>query len=82
MLNLTTGLNLVGHPAAPDDLTAFKWLEELSDDMVTSIQCFNTATGAFKTAAFGPDGQLVGVDFPLVPGEGYFIFMKQEALGF
>jgi hypothetical protein len=57
-------------------------LEELGDDVVTSIQRFNTTTGAFETAAFGPEGQLVGVDFLIVPGEGYFIFMKQEILNF
>jgi len=82
ILNLTTGLNLVGQPAAPDDLTAFKLLEKLGDDVVTSIQRFNTATGAFETAGFGPDGQVVGVDFPIVHSEGYFIFMKREILGF
>jgi len=80
MLNLTTGLNLVGPPAAPDDLTAFELLEELSDDVVTSIQRFNIATGAFETAGFDPDAQLVGVNFLIVPGEGFFIFMKQRVL--
>lgn len=76
MLNLTTGLNLVGHPVTPDDLTAFKLLEELGHDVVTSIQRFNTATGAFETAGFTQNGQRVGVDFPIVAGEGYFIYMK------
>jgi len=57
-------------------------LEELGDDVVTSIQRFNTSKGAFETAAFGPEGQHAGVNFPIILGEGYFIFMKQEVADF
>ena len=32
--------------------------------------------GAFETAGFDPDGELVGVDFTIVAGEGYFIYMN------
>jgi len=32
--------------------------------------------GAFETAGFTQDGQLVGVDFTIVAGEGYFVYTK------
>jgi hypothetical protein len=43
---------------------------------VSSIQRYSTEKGAFETAGFGPEGELVGVDFPIVAGEGYFIYRK------
>ena len=38
-------------------------------------------TGQFETAAY-ESGQLVGVDFPIVAGEGDFIFFRSEGSGF
>jgi len=49
---------------------------------VPGIRRYSTEKGAFETAGFDLDGQLVGIDFPIIPAEGYFIFMKQEVLGF
>ena len=50
--------------------------------MVSSIQRFNPTIGLFETAAYDQNGQPSGVDFAIVPGEGYFVFMKQDKLGF
>ncbi len=49
--------------------------------MVSSIQRFNPETGKYETAGYH-NGQVVGVDFPIKPGEGYLIHMKQDVLGF
>jgi len=51
-------------------------LSDLGSENVASIQRYSAEKGAFETAGFTADGQLTGVDFPIVPGEGYFIFMQ------
>ncbi|MEW6215831.1 MAG: thrombospondin type 3 repeat-containing protein, partial [Nitrospirota bacterium] len=80
--NLKTGTNLVGTPCAPTDMTAFQLLKAIGDEtVVSSIQRFNTDTGMFETAGY-LNGQIVGVDFSMKAGEGYFIYMKKEVLGF
>ena len=75
-LDLESGFNLVGFACPEDGYSAYQLLNDLGSENVSSIQRYSTANGAFETAAFGPDGQLVGVDFPIVAGEGYFIYMK------
>jgi hypothetical protein len=69
--------NLVGIACRGESYSAFQLLNELGDAYVSSIQRFSTEKGFFETAAFLPDGQLVGIDFPIAPGEGYFLYMRQ-----
>ena len=80
--NLKSGMNLVGTPCAPG-VTAFQLLQAIGDgSVVSSIQRFNPTTGRFETAAYDQGGQPVGVNFPIVGGEGYFVGMKQDRPGF
>ena len=51
-------------------------IRALGSEAVSSIQRYDTATGLFNTAVFREDGQAAGIDFAIVPGEGYFVFMK------
>jgi RHS repeat-associated protein len=78
-LDLKPGFNLVGFACPADGYTAFQLLTDLGSGNVSSIQRYSTEKGAFETAGFGPEGQLVGVDFLIVLGEGYFVYMKQDS---
>jgi triacylglycerol esterase/lipase EstA (alpha/beta hydrolase family) len=80
--DLRPGFNLVGFACRDDGYTAFQLLNDLGSEHVSSIQRYSTERGAFETVGFAPDGQLVGIDFPIIPGEGYFIFMRQEVWDF
>ena len=75
-LDLEQGFNLIGIACPADGYTAFDLLSSFGSGSVSSIQRYSTEKGAFETAGFGPEGQLVGVDFLIVPGEGYFVYMK------
>lgn len=75
-INLSAGFNLVGFGCPPDNTSAFDVLNAIGSDNVLSIQRYNTETGAFETASFDESGQVMGVDFSIVPGEGYFVYMK------
>lgn len=80
--NLKTGANRVGTPCQPIHPSAFALLQARGDEtVVSSIQRFNTDTGKFETAGY-INGEIVGVDFPIKAGEGYFIYMKKDLLGF
>ena len=79
--NLKAGTNLVGTPCAAAS-TAFQLLQAIGGDtVVSSIQRFNPTTGRFETEAYDQSGQPVGVNFPIVGGEGYFVGMKQDRPG-
>ena len=81
-LDLRQGFNLVGFACPGDNYTAYQVLNDLGSANVESIQRYCADKGTFETAGFVTDGQPAGVDFSINPDEGYFIFMKQEALGF
>jgi len=81
-LDLKPGFNLVGFACPGDSYTAFQLLTDLESENISSVQRYSAEKGSFETAGFGPNGQVAGVDFLIVPGEGYFIFMRQEVLGF
>jgi len=67
-LDLTPGFNLVGFACPEDGYSAYQLLNDLgSENVSTSIQRYSTEKGAFETAGFRPNGQLAGVDFPIIP---------------
>ena len=74
-LALDAGVNLVGHPATPADLTCFAWLEAQTPGLVATIQRFNSVTQRFEYCVLAdPDGtgaQPAGMDFPVRAGQGY-----------
>ena len=80
--NLKPGINLVGSGCIQDGLSAAQLLEDIGVDRVISIQRFDYDSGRVETLGVEEAGQLIGIDFPIVPGEGYFIHMKEEVPGY
>ncbi len=81
-VDLNAGLNVITFPCVPAGLTAFQLLQAIGDDtMVSSIQRYDEGDGRFETAVYH-NGQPAGVDFPVMAGKGYLIYMKQERPGF
>jgi hypothetical protein len=80
-LDLNQGFNLIGIGCPPENYTAFQLLTALGSSNVASVQRYSTETGMFETAGFDQSNPS-GVDFSIVAGEGYFIYMKQAVLGF
>src|SRR3989304_8527664 len=84
-VDLVAGLNVTTFPCVPSGYTSYTLLADIrvagGDTSVSSLQRYNPGTGEFDTAAYH-NGQLIGVDFTIVAGEGYFIYMKQGLAGF
>lgn len=77
-LDLYIGNNLIGLPCAAPGMTAFQLLRAIGGEMViSSVGRYNRNTGEFETASYH-NGAPVGVDFSIIPGEGYFITMHQS----
>jgi len=74
---LIKGRNEAGFNCIPPGYSAYKFLQDIGQSAVVSVQRFNKITGLFETASF-KDGAPVGVDFPMQEGEGYIVFMKQN----
>ena len=77
-LDLKQGFNLVGFACPANGYSAYQLLNNIGRENVSSIQRYSTEKGVFETAGFRQGGQVAGVDFPIVAGEGYFIFMMKK----
>ena len=73
---LQHGFNLIGISCSASGYSAFDFLSHYGSGQVSSIQRYAIEKGAFETASFGLDNSLFGIDFPIQPGEGYFVFME------
>ncbi|MDL1982885.1 MAG: DUF3466 family protein, partial [Deltaproteobacteria bacterium] len=78
--DLRQGFNLIGFACPADGYSAYQLLNDLGSENVSSIQKYSTDKGAFEIASFRQDGMPVGVDFVIVPGEGYFVLMHRDVL--
>jgi hypothetical protein len=81
-VDFTAGFNLVAFGCPGEAVTAYQLLQAIGSQNVVSIQRYSAGKGAFETAAIDENGERIGMDFALVPGEGYIIFMKQAVLDF
>ena len=43
-----------------------------------SVQRYDRVKGQFETAGFRGIDEVLGIDFQIIPGEGYFINMKNS----
>jgi len=77
-ISLVPGLNIISIPCMPPGYTSYDLLFYLGlPDEVASIQRFNRETGIFETTAYY-NGQPSGVEFNIVNGEAYLIYMKSS----
>jgi hypothetical protein len=76
-LNLEVGANLICLDPFSSPYTAYQLLSDFSSEGVVSIQRYSPESGAFETASVGEGGVPVGVDFPIVVGEGYLVTKNQ-----
>lgn len=80
--DLSAGINLIGFGCPSSGYSAFDLLNTLGKSNIISIQKFSTENGMFQSAGFNELGNVVGIDFLIVAGEGYLIYMKQAVDGF
>ena len=75
-IDLHSGFNFTAISCSIENYSAFDFLNDYGSETIVSIQRFSIGTGVFQTAAFAPDNSPVGVDFPIISGEGYFVYVK------
>jgi hypothetical protein len=79
---LKIGVNLIGYPCVSVNMTVYQLLQKIGiDTVVSGIQRYNTETGKFETADY-LSGLPAGVNFQIKAGEGYFIYMRKDVMGF
>lgn len=72
------GVNLTGSGCVESGLTAFGLLQDIYLHFgPVRIQRYSQDSGRFETAVISVDSEIIGVDFPIVSGEGYFLFKKE-----
>jgi hypothetical protein len=80
--DLRAGFNFVGFSCVPEGYSAYQLIEDLGFDYVSSVQKFSIERGSFETAGVRDIIDPAGVDFLIERGIGYFIYMKNDLLGF
>lgn len=80
-VDLNAGFNLLGFANPPMGYSAYLLLQALGSDAAISIQRFMPESGTFETATFDQYGQVSGVDFEIVAGEGYIVYMNKPVGG-
>lgn len=79
---LTPGVQLVGHPATPRNLTCFVWIEAQEPGLVSAIQGFSRRTNRVESCVIadthGTGPQAAGMDFPIRAGQGYLIHANRS----
>ena len=81
-MDLEVGANLVGLCAVAPGLDAFAVLDGLGDaGAEAGITRLDPDTRRF-VSAMSANGRPVGVNFRILPGEAYLLFMRQTVEGF
>ena len=70
--------NFIGSPSPANQYTAYQLLEDLGINSVYSVHRVTLKKHIFNSAGFCEDGDIIGDDFPIVPGETYFILRDQD----
>lgn len=81
-LDLVAGLNLRGFSCVPPGTSSFMLLDRLGIENISAVQRYSPRRAVWESAAFDPQGRSVGIDFPIVRGEGYFLHMRRSVFGF
>lgn len=80
-IDLNAGVNIIGFNCLANNFSAFQLLTAIGDqNVIASIQKFNSVTGRFETASY-QDGNTIGSDFVIKIGEAYFLHMLTDVAG-
>ncbi len=79
--DLAAGINLVGFHQTPASFSAHDLLALIGDaTVVRSVARLDPLSGRYQTAVRS-DAGIAGPDFPISPGEGYLVSMRQAVGG-
>ena len=76
---LDAGINLVGVGKPSTTLTCFEVITSFGAGAVSAVQRFNIDSGAFETCTINATGSILGIDFPILAGEGYIVHSTSTA---
>ena len=76
---LVSGVNLVGVGKPPATLTCFEVIASFGAGAVSAVQRLDPDKGAFEACVTTATESIVGIDFPIVAGEGYIVHAANAA---
>ena len=82
--SLLPGPNYIGILTVPSGYTASDLIRSVGTDNIQSVRRFDSRTGTWETASVrgsSDSAEIVGPDFPILPGEGLVITMKNRVDG-